>query len=194
MALVSSTFELNIGSITPDFTLPDVLSGTSKSLTEVSGEKGTLIVFACNHCPYVVHLSGELGELAKEIELKGISTVAISANDVENYPQDSPEKMKEFAAENNWNFPYLYDESQEIAKAYSASCTPDFFLLDAEGKLYYAGQFDDSRPKKNLNVTGDDLKNAVDQLLSVKAYSADMKPATGCNIKWKPGNAPAYFG
>ena len=194
MALTPSTFILSVGSQAPDFTLPDPKSGASVSLADVSGANGTLVVFACNHCPYVVHLATQLGELATEIAGKAVSTVAISANDVANYPQDSPEKMVQFAEESGWNFPYLYDESQEVARNYSAACTPDFFLFNADGQLYYAGQFDASRPGSDSEITGDDLRDAVDQMLSGEPYADMMVPATGCNIKWKAGNEPSYFG
>lgn len=193
MALVPSTFILSIGAQAPDFSLPEPKIGGDVSLSDVKGENGTLVVFACNHCPYVVHLAKEMGEFGKEITSKGIGMVAISSNDVENYPQDGPEKMVEFAAESSWEFPYLYDESQEVAHAYKAACTPDFFLFDAEGKLYYAGQFDDSRPGAG-NATGDDLRVAVEKMLAREVFAESMKPATGCNIKWKSNNAPEYFG
>ncbi len=193
MALVPSTFILSAGAQAPDFSLPEPKSGKQVSLAEVRGEKGTLVVFACNHCPYVVHLAKEMGEFGKEISAQGLGVVAISSNDVENYPQDGPEKMVDFAAESGWDFPYLYDETQEVAHAYKAACTPDFFLFDAEGKLYYAGQFDDSRPGSG-SASGDDLRDAVAKLLAGEDYSESMKPATGCNIKWKSNNAPDYFG
>lgn len=194
MALVPSTFILSVGAQAPDFSLPDTLSGETLSLANVKGEKGTLVVFVCNHCPYVVHLTKELGEFAARAASHGVKTVAISSNDVENYPQDSPEKMKVFAEESGWDFPYLYDATQEVAHAYSAACTPDFFLFDAEGILYYAGQFDDTRPGDGAKVTGSDLKNAVKKMAQGLDFDDQMKPATGCNIKWKKGNEPKYFG
>ncbi len=192
MSEVPSTFELSIGQRAPEFELPTA-AGDIKQLASLKGEKGTLIVFACNHCPYVIHLASELGALAAQYQSLGVNTVAISSNDVENYPQDSPEKMVEFAKQYGWNFPYLYDETQEVAHAYSAACTPDFFLLDAEGCVYYAGQFDASRPKNQGTVDGADMRSALEALLNGQPAPKGL-PATGCNIKWKPGNAPSYFG
>jgi len=196
MALTPSTFILKTGEQAPAFSLPyPKLSGAGASdeitFDQIKGAKGTLVVFACNHCPYVVHLTKELGDLAREIAELGVSTVAISSNDVENYPQDSPEKMVEFAEESAWGFPYLYDASQEVAKAYSAACTPDFFLFNEDEALFYAGQFDDSRPGSG-KPTGDDLRNAVKCMVDGKDITGDLIPATGCNIKWKAGNEPSY--
>ncbi|MFC5049970.1 thioredoxin family protein [Rubritalea spongiae] len=193
MAEVPSTFTLQAGEKAPDFTLTDGC-GREYALADVLGEKGTLVIFACNHCPFVIHLAKEVGEMAAEMKAWGVNTVAISSNDVENYPQDAPEMMAEFAKEYGWDFPYLYDESQQVAHDYHAACTPDFFLLDKEGCLFYAGQFDDSRPKNNLPVDGRDLKLAIRQLIEGGTPILDTKPATGCNIKWKPGNEPSYYG
>jgi len=197
MAAVNSTFNIKLGEIAPDFTLPTG-AGKSVSLSEAKGEKGTIVLFACNHCPFVVMLAKEFGELAKKYAAQGIGTVVISANDVENYPQDSPEKMVAFAQESGWDFPYLYDETQEVAKAYSAACTPDFFLFDGDLKLTYAGQFDSERPAKyggsGAAPTGEDLENAIQALLNGAAPLAEQKPSIGCNIKWKTGNEPSYFG
>jgi len=194
MALTPSTFQLSIGSQAPDFSLPNPKTGNEHTFTDICGEKGTLVVFACNHCPYVVHLDKELGELAKDSAELGVNTVAISSNDVADYPQDSPEKMVEFAAASGWDFPYLYDATQEVAKNYSAACTPDFFLFDAEGKLYYAGQFDDTRPGDTKKPTGESIRTAIKKMIAGTECSDQMKPATGCNIKWKSGNEPSYFG
>ena len=194
MALVPSTFILSVGSKAPDFSLTDSLSGDTLSYSDIKGDKGTLVVFACNHCPYVVHLAKQLGEFASRAASHGVKTVAISANDIENYPQDAPEKMKTFATESGWDFPYLFDSTQEVAHAYSAACTPDFFLFDSEGVLYYAGQFDESRPNDGAEITGSDLKDALKKMVLGETYESPMKPATGCNIKWKPGNEPKYFG
>lgn len=193
MAEVPSTFTLQSGDPAPDFSLPNG-AGEVFSLADVRGEKGTLVVFACNHCPFVIHLASQLGDMTREFAQQGIKSVAINSNDVENYPADAPEKMLEFAKEYQWAFPYLYDESQEVAKAYSAACTPDFFLFDGDGNLYYAGQFDDSRPKNSDPITGDDLRGALEALISNQKPNFTQKPATGCNIKWKEGNAPTYFG
>lgn len=161
---------------------------------EAKGVNGTLVFFACNHCPYVVMLAEILGVFGQELQEQGVGVVAISSNDVENYPQDGPEKMAEFARDRGWHFPYLYDETQEVAKAYGAACTPDFFLFDAQDKLYYAGQFDDSRPKNGRKPDGADLRAAVEGMLSGKEAPQESFPSSGCNIKWKPGNEPAYFG
>lgn len=193
MSEVPSTFTLAPGQEAPGFTLPDG-SGKMFALDDIKGSRGTLVMFVCNHCPYVIHLARQIGEMAAEMKPWGVHTVAICANDVANYPQDSPEKMVEFAREYGWEFPYLYDESQEVAKSYFAACTPDFFLLDSDNRMFYAGQFDDSRPKNNHPVDGRDLKLAIRQLLEDGPAVTDTKPATGCNIKWKPGNAPGYFG
>ena len=194
MALVRSTFILSIGSQAPGFVLPEPKTGKLVSLAEVKGVNGTLVVFTCNHCPYVVHLAKELGLFGAEVAALGVNTVAISSNEVVNYPQDDPEKMVEFSDESGWDFPYLYDESQEVAQAYSAACTPDFFLFDASGKLYYAGQFDDSRPGDELPVDAESIRSAVQQMLIGEPFLTQVKPATGCNIKWRLGNEPKYFG
>ena len=193
MAETPSTFFLKPGDEAPSFELPD---GTGKMhrLSEVSGEAGTLVVFACNHCPYVVHLGRELGEFAREVAGKGVATVAISSNDVQNYPADAPAKMVEVAREWGWDFPYLYDETQDVAKAYGAACTPDFLLFDGQGRLYYAGQFDETRPRSGVAATGHDMREAVDGMLGGEAPAASPAPSTGCNIKWKPGSEPAYYG
>lgn len=192
MAEVKSTFELRRGALAPDFRLPDA-AGTLHDLHSLRGESGLLVVFACNHCPYVIHLAKKLGELAAEWKLQGVNTVAIASNDVEKYPQDGPDLMPGFAAESGWDFPYLFDETQEIAHAYSAACTPDFYLFDHELRLYYAGQFDDSRPKNGSIPTGADLSAAVADLLAGLESPQRTFPSSGCNIKWKPGNEPTYF-
>lgn len=193
MAEVPSTFQLQTGQEAPPFDLPDG-NGNSLTLDRIAeGKKGVVISFVCNHCPFVIHLARELGDFGRECEEKEIGFVAISANDVENYPADSPSKMVEFAAASGWNFPYLYDESQEVAKAYAAACTPDFYLFDADLRLTYAGQFDDSRPGRG-NPSGDDLRNAVENLLAGEPSPEPWYPSSGCNIKWKPGEAPDYFG
>ncbi len=174
-----------LGTTAPDFKLPDTVSGKVVSLSDVKSEIGTLVMFICNHCPFVVHIKNEISKLTAEYQKKGISFVAISANDVENYPDDSPEKMKIFAEENNFNFPYLYDEGQDIAKAYDAACTPDFYIFDKDLKLTYRGQLDDSRPGNDKPVTGVDIRNALDCMIGGAAVSSDQKPSLGCNIKWK---------
>ncbi len=192
MAEVRSTFSLRRGESAPPFLLPDP-AGTLHELHALRGDRGLLVVFACNHCPYVIHLADSLGALAAEIEAEGVNTVAISSNDIEKYPVDAPELMAVFAANHGWNFPYLHDETQEVAKAYGAACTPDFFLFDHELRLYYAGQYDSSRPKSGQAPTGDDLRAAVRAMLAGEEPPARPYPSSGCNIKWKPGSEPPYF-
>ncbi|RYD34183.1 MAG: thioredoxin family protein [Verrucomicrobiaceae bacterium] len=191
MSETLSSFQLKPGDTAPDFSLPDA-DGRLVTKSEVSGAKGLLVVFACNHCPFVVHLADSLGDFARDIAAQGVNTVAVNSNDLENYPQDGPEHMKEFAAERKWEFPYLLDESQEVARAYGAACTPDFFLFDAEGKLCYAGQYDDSRPRSGQEPNGGDLREAVRRLLDGEEPLARPYPSSGCNIKWKPGNEPSF--
>lgn len=190
--LVSSTFTLKAGDKAPGFSLPDA-DGRNFALDEVRGSKGTLVVFLCNHCPYVIHLARQLGSFTAAAAARDVNTVAINANDLTAYPQDGPGPMKSFAAAQNWTFPYLIDESQQVARNYGAACTPDFFLFDAQLRLYYAGQFDDSRPNKGF-ATGADLQAALNALLAGAPPPVDVFPASGCNIKWKPGQEPAYFG
>ncbi len=194
MAEVPSTFQLKPGQSAPDFTLPDGAGNPVSYSSLIEGRKGLVIAFVCNHCPFVVHLADQLGEFASECFEKGVGFVAISSNDVENYPADSPENMVEFAKSSGWSFPYLYDETQEVAKAYSAACTPDFYLFDSDGKLTYAGQFDDTRPGRGGSPTGEDLRLAVENMLSGQPTPEPWYPSTGCNIKWKPGQEPSYFG
>jgi peroxiredoxin len=191
MAEVPSTSILSLGSAAPDFSLPDA-SGKVFDLQTLRGSKGLLLFFACNHCPYVVHLAEAIAQLAASFKSLGIGTVAISSNDIIHYPQDAPHLMVEFAKKYQWNFPYLYDESQEVALAYHAACTPDFYLFDESLCLYYAGQFDSSRPKNQNPVTGEHLRAAADAMLNGLPAPV-MKPSTGCNIKWKPGHEPTYF-
>jgi len=191
MARTESTM-LELGTQAPDFNLPDT-NGNQISLTDFKDAKGMLVIFMCNHCPYVIHLRDALAELAKEYQAKGLTVVGINSNDASNYPDDSPEKMAEEVATQGYTFPYLYDESQAVAKAYKAACTPDFFLFDAKQKLAYRGQFDDSRPRNDEPVTGADLRAAIDTLLNGGAIPVEQKPSMGCNIKWKVDNAPDYF-
>jgi peroxiredoxin len=193
MAEVPSTFQLGLGSVAPDFTLPDG-HGNSLSLGEIKGDKGTLVIFACNHCPFVVHLAEAIAGFAAETAAKGVNTVAINSNDIENYPQDRPGKMVEFTGQYGWKFPYLFDQTQDVAKAYGAACTPDFYLFDDDLKLVYAGQFDSSRPRNGEPVTGESLRAAVSGLVDGSPPVQPQLPSSGCNIKWKPGNAPAYLG
>jgi peroxiredoxin len=184
---------LELGTSAPDFSLPNAVDGNTVSLSDVSDQKGLLVAFICNHCPFVVHIRDEFARFAKEYQEKGIAVVAISSNDVENYPQDSPEKMKEEAVEHGYTFPYLYDADQSVAQAYKAACTPDLFLFDGDTKLAYRGQFDASRPGNGVPVTGEDLRAACDAVLEGKPIPEPQTPSIGCNIKWKAGNEPAYF-
>lgn len=176
---------INLGTKAPEFNLPDVVSRNLVSLNQYKSDKATVIMFICNHCPYVKHIFNGLVILTNEFIPKGISFIAISSNDVVNYPEDSPEKMKELALELGFQFPYLYDESQDVARAYQAECTPDFFVYDKGLKLVYRGQFDDSRPGNNIPVTGNDLRKALEAILSGEEVDKNQKPSIGCNIKWK---------
>lgn len=184
MAL-TPTKMIDLGFDAPDFQLPDVISGKTLSLTELRSDKATVIVFICNHCPYVRHIIKELVQAGKDYIPKGVSFVMINSNDVEKYPDDSPENMKIFAAENDFPFPYLFDETQQIAKAYDAACTPDFNVIDQNGKVVYRGRFDESRPESNKPVTGKDLRQALDLLLNGETVPENQIPSMGCNIKWK---------
>jgi peroxiredoxin len=177
---------LPLGTTAPKFKLYDTVSGKYLSFDELKGPKGTLVMFICNHCPYVKHVNQELVRLGNDYMPKGIGFIAISSNDVVRYPDDSPEKMKEVAEKLGYPFPYLYDETQETARAYQAACTPDFFLFDAGDKLVYRGQLDDSRPGNDIPVTGKDLRKALDYLLEGKIIPEEQqKPSIGCSIKWK---------
>ena len=176
---------LPLGTRAPGFKLPDTVSGKEMDLKSLQGVKGTLVMFICNHCPFVKHVNSELVRLGQAYLPKGISFIAISSNDVENYPDDSPEKMKENARLQGYPFPYLYDASQEVARSYQAACTPDFYLFDSNLDLVYRGQLDDSRPGNGIPVTGADLEGAIRALLSGEPIPADQKPSIGCNIKWK---------
>ncbi|MFC7336167.1 thioredoxin family protein [Haloferula chungangensis] len=193
MSETLSTFSLKPGDGAPDFNLP-APDGTMHSLGEVAGSAGLLVVFACNHCPYVIHLAEILGDIERDYRDQGLKVVAISSNDIEKYPQDAPELMEKFAAESRWDFPYLYDATQEVAKAYGAACTPDFFLFDKERRLFYAGQMDDTRPRSGQKPDGSDLKSAIESMLAGKQAISHPRPSSGCNIKWIPGNEPSYFG
>ena len=193
MAATPSTM-LELGTPAPDFALRDAVSG--KTLTRddaLEGAKALLVMFVCNHCPFVVHVQPELTRLDRDYAGKGVSIVAINSNDVEQYPDDAPSRMKELVEEKGWSFPFLHDESQEVAQAYRAACTPDFFLFDAAGRLVYRGQLDATRPGGDP-PHGADLRAALDAVLDGRAPDPDQKPSLGCNIKWKAGNAPEYFG
>ncbi|GAA4815558.1 thioredoxin family protein [Litoribaculum gwangyangense] len=174
-----------LGTKAPEFKLYDTVSKKMVSLRELKGKQGTVIMFICNHCPFVIHINSQLVAIANEYSKKDLSFIAISSNDVVNYPQDSPEKMTIHAKENNYPFPYLYDETQEVAKAYDAACTPDLYVFDDHLKLTYRGQLDDSRPGNGLPVTGKDLRHALNCLITNKENTEPQKPSIGCNIKWK---------
>lgn len=176
---------LPLGTLAPDFTLPDTVSGKSLSLSELKSDKATVIMFLCNHCPYVIHVNAALVQLAKAYQAKGVAFIGISSNDAEKYPQDGPDKMTIHAAECGYTFPYLYDESQDVAKAYDAACTPDFYVFDANMKLAYRGQMDGARPKNDTPNDGTDLRTALDAVLSNGTVSPLQRPSAGCNIKWK---------
>lgn len=176
---------LPLGTEAPEFNLVNVVTNEHQSLEHLKGPKGTLIIFMCNHCPFVIHVLDEIKNLAAEYKTKSIDTIAISSNDVANYPDDSPEKMKDLATKMDFTFPYLYDEDQSVAKAYDAACTPDFYLFDKALKLVYRGQLDGSRPGNDIPLTGEDLRKALDNLLAGQPISEDQKPSLGCNIKWK---------
>ncbi|MDJ0834018.1 MAG: thioredoxin family protein [Gammaproteobacteria bacterium] len=191
MARTPSTM-LALGTSAPDFSLPEPKTGDNVSLADFAGQP-LLLVFACNHCPFVLHIIEQFAAVAATYQAKGIASVMINANDVANFPDDSPAKMVELAAQYNFSFPYLYDETQQVAQAYEAACTPDLYLFDAEHKLVYRGQFDDARPGNNAAVTGADLIAACDALLQQQTVPEPQKPSLGCNIKWKAGNEPAYF-
>ncbi len=186
MAAIPSTM-IPLGSKAPDFNLTDTVSGKNRSLKELRSDKATLIVFICNHCPFVKHVNKELVKLANEYISQKVSFIAISSNDIVEFPEDGPELMKQEAATQGYPFPYLFDETQKIARAYDAACTPDFFIYDKDLKLAYRGQLDDSRPSNGIPVTGKDIRNALDSLIAGKPVSSEQKPSIGCNIKWKKG-------
>ena len=184
MARTPSTM-LPLGTVAPEFSLMDTVTERTMNLHALKGDKGTVIMFICNHCPFVKHVNPEIVKIAKEYQDKGIGFIAISSNDVENYPQDRPELMKKTAKEEGYTFPYLYDATQEVAKEYHAACTPDFYLFDADIELVYRGQLDGSRPGNDIPLTGNDMRKALDALLSGEEIDQDQKPSIGCNIKWK---------
>ncbi|RKZ80790.1 MAG: thioredoxin family protein [Candidatus Parabeggiatoa sp. nov. 1] len=175
-----------IGTVAPDFTLLNPVTGETATLAGLKSDTATVIMFICNHCPYVKHVQGELVKLANDYQPKGVSFIAINSNDVENYPDDSPEKMKETAEQVGYPFPYLFDETQEVAKAYQAACTPDFYVFDQDLKCAYRGQLDDARPKNDAPVTGKDIRAALDAILAGQLVNPNQTPSIGCNIKWKP--------
>ncbi len=184
MALTESN-PFAVGTLAPDFTLLNTVTGREASLQELKGEKGTAIFFICNHCPFVIHVNAELVRMATEYAEKGIGFIAISSNNVATHPQDGPEHMKTHAEREGYPFPYLYDETQDVAKAYDATCTPDLYLFDADLKAVYHGQLDDSRPGNDLPLNGADFRNAMDRLLAGIENTSPQKPSIGCGIKWK---------
>ncbi len=184
MALTESNM-LPLGTPAPDFDLIDTVSGNRVNLDSLSNGEAVVIMFICNHCPSVKHVRGELARLARDYQPRGVRFVAISSNDIDNFPEDAPEKMSAFARQNQFTFPYLYDETQEVARAYRAACTPDFYIFDQDNRCVYRGQLDDSRPGNNKPVTGDDIRQALDALLAGEKIDSGQKPSMGCNIKWK---------
>ncbi|WP_088890921.1 thioredoxin family protein [Leptolyngbya ohadii] len=193
MALTASTM-LPLGTIAPDFALTDVVSGETITLETFRGKQALLVMFICRHCPFVKHVQSELARLGRDYTARNMGILAISANDAANYPDDAPDRLKQMAEELGFTFPLCYDETQQVAQAYTAACTPDFFLFDRDFKLVYRGQLDDSRPSNGLPVNGKDLRGAIDAVLANQPIDAEQKPSIGCNIKWKAGNTPAYFG
>jgi peroxiredoxin len=191
MVAVNSTM-LPLGTKAPEFELPDT-NGKMVSLADLDKSRAMVVIFMCNHCPYVKHIRAGLAQLALDYVSRGVAIVGINSNDVENYPADGPKKMAEEAKAAGYIFPYLYDGTQEVAKAYRAACTPDLYVFDGEQRLAYRGQFDDSRPGNNIPVTGKDVRSALDALLAGKTMPPNQKASVGCNIKWKPGNEPEYF-
>ncbi len=190
MAVLSTM--LALGTKAPDFELPDVVTGRTVSIRDFDGKRGLLVMFICRHCPYVRHVREELARLGRDFADSDLAIVAISANDPAEYPEDAPESLAEEAREAGYAFPYLFDETQEVAKAYTAACTPDFFLFDAERALVYRGQLDDSRPRNGLPVTGKDLRAAIEAVVSGEPVSDDQRASIGCSIKWRAGNEPMY--
>ena len=182
-----------LGTRAIDFNLQNVVSGNQVNLKNFEDKKALLVMFICRHCPYVKHTQSEIAKIGRDYANKSLGIVAISANDISAYPEDSPEGMKEQAEELRFTFPYCYDETQETAKAYTAACTPDFFLFDKDRKLVYRGQLDGSRPGNNVPLTGEDLRASIDAVLEDKPVNPEQRPSMGCNIKWKPGNEPSYF-
>ena len=200
MSLTPSTMQ-KLGTLAPPFSLSDVTTGKRISLDDFAGAKAYLVMFICNHCPYVKHVADELARIGEDYADQGVGIVAINSNDAVFYPDDSPENMKQEATERGYNFPYLFDEDQSVAKAYTAACTPDFFLYNADRKLVYRGQLDDTRPVRvesgvytqNAGANGKDLRAALDAVLAGQPIVEPQKPSMGCNIKWKSGNEPSYF-
>ncbi|MEB3230074.1 MAG: thioredoxin family protein [Leptolyngbyaceae bacterium] len=193
MVLTASTM-MALGTPAPDFQLEDVTTGQMISLQALGTPKAILMMFICCHCPFVKHVQGQLAQLGHDYGNQGVAIVAISANDAEKYPADAPERLKEMAETLGFTFPVCFDASQQVAKNYTAACTPDFFLFDGDRHLVYRGQLDGSRPSNGIPVTGEDLRAAIDAVLAGQSVSSDQQPSIGCNIKWKQGNEPEYFG
>lgn len=191
MVKTASTM-LTLGTKAPGFSLPNI-DGSTVSLSDFNDSPALLVMFICNHCPFVKHVASGLASLANDYQSKGVAVVGISSNDVDNYPQDGPEEMKQEAAAQGYTFPYLFDETQQTAKDYQAACTPDFYVFDAEHKLVYRGQMDSSRPGSDIPVSGQDLRAALDKVLAGESLTDDQVPSIGCNIKWKAGAEPTYF-
>jgi peroxiredoxin len=185
---------LEIGTKAPDFQLKDVVGGSAVSLASFEGKRGLLVMFICRHCPFVVHVREELARLGRDYADADLGIVAISSNDAQSYPDDGPEMLRAMAEQLGFTFPFCYDETQEVARSYRAACTPDFYLFDGDRKLVYRGQLDDSRPGNGKPVTGRDLRAAIDAVLAGEAVASEQLPSIGCNIKWKPGNEPSYYG
>lgn len=192
MVMVPSTM-LALGTSAPDFSLPEPATGATVALSDFEGAPALLVMVLSNHCPFVKHIADALAAFGREYGGKGVAMVAINANDVASYPEDGPDMMVEEVERRGYTFPYLFDDSQEVAKAYQAACTPDFFLFDGDRKLVYRGQFDDSRPSLDVPVTGADLRAACDAVLAGDTPAGDQTPSVGCNVKWKTGNAPPWF-
>jgi thiol-disulfide isomerase/thioredoxin len=185
---------LPLGSEMPHFSLEDAVTGKTVTDRDISGRKAALVMFICNHCPFVKHVIDEIGRVARDYLPKDVAIIAINSNDVASYPDDHPNHMKSLAVSKGWGFPFLFDDTQEVAKTFKAACTPDFFLFGPDRKLAYRGQLDDSRPGSGLPVTGKDLRAALDAVLEGRHAPKEQMPSLGCNIKWKQGNAPSYFG
>ncbi|HBQ98520.1 MULTISPECIES: thioredoxin family protein [unclassified Roseofilum] len=193
MARTESTM-LALGTLAPSFQLPDVVSEEIISVETFAQKKALLVMFICKHCPFVKHIQSQLSSLGQDYQNTDLGIVAISSNDIVKHPDDSPEQLKQMALELGFTFPVCYEESQEVAKSYTAACTPDFFLFDSDRRLVYRGQLDDSRPSTNIPVTGTDLRKAIDATLAGQPVAPEQRPSLGCNIKWKPGNEPSYYG
>jgi len=184
---------LALGTTAPGFSLPDVVTGRTVSLDDHAGSDAFLVMFLCNHCPYVVHLRKQIGRLTRDYHARGVGVIAINSNDAEASPQDAPPHMAELVREEGWQFPFVFDEDQRVAKAFMAACTPEFFVFDGRRRLMYRGQLDDSRPRSDVPVTGRDVRNALDAVLTQRPVLGEQKPSVGCGIKWKEGNAPPYI-